>query len=50
MRVDWDNGRAMVTGKVRSSKVRKFSSYGFWSNISCLISSPNLSLGGSRLW
>ena len=49
MKVDEDNGKAIVIGNGRYQKVCRFSSNGFWNNIVCLISAPTFGLGGSSL-
>ena len=50
MRVDEENGRALVMNKVRLCKVWRFSSNKFWKIVYCLVSDPTFGIGWSRLW
>ena len=50
MRVNEENGRAMVMGKGRIRKVWQFSRNKFLRTICCHISNPTFGIGGSRLW
>ena len=49
MKVEKDNGKALVMANGRAQKLRRFSRNEFWKNIGCLVSDPTLGLVGLRL-
>ena len=50
MKLDEENGKAVVMVNGRYWKRWQFPSNAFWNNIGCLVSAPTFGFGGSRLW
>ena len=50
LKVNEDNGKSLGIVNGCHRKIWRFSSNEFWKNIGCLVSDPNFSLGGLRMW